>query len=93
MICFLLKARRLWVRLAALSEMGKDMLGICPQYRVLCHLHFQHVSIADYCGKDIIEIMGDTSCKLAYCFHLLGLKKLGLKFFAIGNVPDNAGKI
>ena len=31
--------------------------------------------------KNVVEIMGDASCKLSYCLHLLGLQELFTQFF------------
>ena len=40
--------------------------------------------------------MGDPSCKLTHCLHLLGLKELCLEFFALGDVlcyTEHAGRL
>jgi hypothetical protein len=52
----------------------------------------QQIAKSDYRSQQIVEIVGDTTGKLADCLHLLRLRKLGFKIFLFGNVAQKEHK-
>ena len=43
-----------------------------------------------YTHKNIIKIVGNAACKCTDGFHFLGLAKLGLKPYTIGDIPGHS---
>ena len=67
-----------------------DAVHIFPGGCVTGCLELEKVSVADDCGENVVEIVGDASGKLADCVHLLQVLKLGFKFAVAGNVTGNS---
>ena len=49
--------------------------------------------VTDDCREDVVEVMGNTSCKGADGFHLPGLLELGLHFFSITDINPGTDKV
>ena len=47
--------------------------------RILGHPHYRGAALDGH--KQVVKVMGDTTCKGSYGLHLLGLLELGFKFF------------
>ena len=63
-----------------------DLIDIISEHRSGRAVFLGHFRIAEDGPEDIVEIMGDAAGQGADGLHLLGLLKLGLHFFQIGNI-------
>ena len=50
----------------------------------------KQLAVTQDSGKQIVEVMGYSPGQSPDRFHLLGLKKLFFKAFAVGDIPENA---
>jgi hypothetical protein len=57
---------------------------------IFCHVHLYQAAKAEDRGEYIVEVMGDTSRKLAYRLHLLGLAQLRLQLPVLSDVANVA---
>jgi len=66
--CFLVKARRPLVRMAALSE-EEYLMHIRPQRVLFVELYLQVAPIPYDEGQNIVEVLGEASRKLTHDLH------------------------